>query len=110
MTESRSPRRQAWLWQIEASLYDFAYFLARLFPVDAVSDFGGWLFRTVGPLTSKHRIAETNLRVGVPGVTDEEIAALLRAQWEELGRWIAEFPILERVAADPDRVEIEGLE
>jgi KDO2-lipid IV(A) lauroyltransferase len=84
--------------------------LARLFPIDTVSDFGGWLFRTLGPLTSKHRIAETNLRIVFPKATDAEIADLLRAQWEELGRWIAEFPIADRIAADPDRVEVEHME
>ncbi|THD64683.1 lysophospholipid acyltransferase family protein [Phenylobacterium sp.] len=110
MTESRSPKRQAWLWQIEASLYDFAHFLARLFPIDAVSDFGGWLFRTIGPLTSKQRVAETNLRIVFPNATESEVAALLRAQWEELGRWIAEFPMADRIAADPDRVEVVGME
>jgi KDO2-lipid IV(A) lauroyltransferase len=110
MTESRSPNRQAWLWQIEASLYDFAHFLAHLFPIDAVSDFGGWLFRTLGPLTSKHRVAETNLRIVFPDATDAQIANLLRAQWEELGRWIAEFPIADRIAADPDRVEVVAME
>jgi KDO2-lipid IV(A) lauroyltransferase len=84
--------------------------LARLFPIDTVSDFGGWLFRTLGPLTSKHRIAETNLRIVFPKATDAEIADLLRVQWEELGRWIAEFPIADRIAADPDRVEVEHME
>jgi KDO2-lipid IV(A) lauroyltransferase len=84
--------------------------LASLFPVDAVSDFGGWLFRAVGPLTSKQAIAETNLRIVFPNATENEIARLLRAQWEELGRWVAEFPVLERIAADPSRVEVEGLE
>src|ERR1700761_364706 len=110
MTESPIPKRQDTLWRMEAWAYDFAYFLARLFPVDAVSDFGGWLFRAVGPLTSKQRIAETNLRIVFPQASDAEIAALLRAQWEELGRWIAEFPILERIANDPGRVEVEGME
>ncbi len=110
MTESPIPKRQDSLWRMEAWAYDFAYFLARLFPIDAVSDFGGWLFKTIGPLTSKQRIAETNLRIVFPEASDAEIAGLLRAQWEELGRWIAEFPVLERVAADPSRVEIEGLE
>jgi KDO2-lipid IV(A) lauroyltransferase len=41
-----------------------------------------------------------------PNATDLEIAALLRAQWEEFGRWIAEFPILDRIAADPGRIEV----
>ena len=81
-----------------------------MFPIDAVSDFGAWLVRSLGPLTSLRRIAETNLRLVFPNATDAEIARLLRAQWEELGRWIAEFPILDRIAAEPERIEVQGLE
>jgi Kdo2-lipid IVA lauroyltransferase/acyltransferase len=110
MTESRSSRRQALLWHIEAWLYDFARFLARLFPIDTVSDFGAWLVRRLGPLTSAHRVAETNLRIVFPSASDTEISGLLGAQWEEFGRWLAEFPILDRIAAEPERVEVEGLE
>ncbi|MBS0362560.1 MAG: lysophospholipid acyltransferase family protein [Proteobacteria bacterium] len=107
MTESRSPKRQELLWHIEAWAYDFAQFLARRFPIDTVSDFGAWVFRTFGPLTSKHAIAETNLRIVFPEAPDADIRALLRAQWEETGRWIAEFPILDRIAAEPGRVDVE---
>ncbi|MBS0332882.1 MAG: lipid A biosynthesis acyltransferase, partial [Proteobacteria bacterium] len=110
MTESRSSGTQALVWHIEAWAYDFAQFLARRFPIDAVSDFGAWVFRTFGPLTSKHAIAETNLRIVFPEASDAEIARLLRAQWEEAGRWIAEFPILDRIAAEPGRVIVEHLE
>lgn len=110
MTESLPSVRQNILWRFEAWAYDFAHLLARLFPVDAVSNFGAWLFRTLGPLTGANRTALTNLRIVFPTASDAEIAALLRAQWEETGRWFAEFPILDRVVADPDRVEIEGFE
>ena len=98
------------LWHIEAWLYDIAQFLARLFPVDAVSDFGARLFRVLGPLTSAHQVAETNLRIVFPNASDAGIQGLLRAQWEEFGRWCAEFSILDRIASDPSRVEVEGYE
>src|SRR6201996_6895017 len=107
MTESRSLRRQELLWHLEAWAYDFAQFLARRFPIDVVSDFGAWVFRTFGPLTSKHGIAETNLRIVFPEAPDADIQAMLRAQWEETGRWIAEFPILDRIAAEPGRIVVE---
>ena len=64
-----------------------------------------------GPLTSANRVArEINLRIAFPQADDAQIAALLAAQWRELGRWFAEFPILDRIIADPDRVEIVGAE
>ena len=110
MTESPIPKRQDRLWRMEAWAYDFAYFLAHLFPVDAVSDFGGWVGRTFGPLTKNHRVAETNLRIVFPEADHAEIERMLAAPWEEFGRWLAEFPILDRIVAQPDRVEVEGLE
>lgn len=110
MTESPISMRQNTLWRFEAWAYDFAQILARLFPIDAVSDFGAWLFRVVGPFTSKHRIAETNLRIVFPEASDAEIGRLLAAQWDQLGRWAAEFPILDRIVADPTRVEVVGAE
>jgi KDO2-lipid IV(A) lauroyltransferase len=110
MTESRIPMRQNILWQIEATVYDAAEFIARFLPVDAVSDFGGWLLRLLGPLTGKHRVARTNLRLVFPDAPDAEIARLLRAQWEETGRTFAELPILDRIIADPTRVEVVGAE
>lgn len=110
MTNPRSSRRQELLWRLEVLGYDAVAGLARVFPVDAVSDFGAWLFRKLGPLTSAHRVAERNLRIAFPQASDEEIAGLLDRQWGETGRWISEFPTLDRIVADPTRVEVVGAE
>ena len=110
MTESPVQMRQDTLWRFEAWAYDFAEFLARLFPIDAVSDFGAWVFRALGPLTSPNRVAETNLRIAFPQASDAEIAGLLAAQWDQLGRWATEFLILDKIIADPSRVEVVGAE
>jgi KDO2-lipid IV(A) lauroyltransferase len=110
MTDSPAGPRQLLLWRLEAAAFDSAQWLSRRFPVDAVSDFGAWLFRKLGPLTGAHRVAETNLRIVFPDASDAEIARLLDAQWAETGRWMFEFPILDRIADDPGRIEIEGRE
>src|SRR5579859_75033 len=110
MTDHRRQLRQDIVWRLEAGAYDVAAFLAGLFPVDAVSDVGGWLLKTFGPLTSKHHIAQTNLRIVFPTASDAEMAVMLRAQWEETGRTFAEFPIVDRIVDDPNRIEVEGAE
>ncbi len=110
MTDSSPSLQQRSLWRIEALAFDFARFLSRRFPIDTVSDFGAWLLRRLGPLTSPSRVAETNLRIAFPEASDAEIARLLDAQWVELGRWVAEFLVLDRIVAETDRIEIEGLE
>ncbi|WP_367118758.1 lysophospholipid acyltransferase family protein [Phenylobacterium sp.] len=93
---------------LEAALFDAVRAAARLFPIDSVSDSGAWLARKIGPLTRAHRVAETNIRLAFPRLSDAEVNDLLRAQWTELGRSLAEFVILDRVVADPSRLEIEG--
>ncbi len=78
--------------------------------VDAVSDFGAWLFRKLGPLTPAHRVAERNLRIVFPRADEADIARLLDAQWGHAGRWFMEFPILDRIVSDPERVEVVNAE
>lgn len=96
------------IWTLEAAVFDAALALARLFPVDSVSNFGGSLFSILGPLTSANRVAERNLRIAFPEARDAEINSLLRAQWIELGRSLAEFLVLDRIVADSSRVQVEG--
>lgn len=59
MAEKKPSLGQHIAWRLEAFAYDVAEALARAFPIDAVSDFGAWLFKRLGPLTSAHRVAET---------------------------------------------------
>jgi KDO2-lipid IV(A) lauroyltransferase len=108
MAQEKPSLGQDIVWRLEAFSYDLAAGLARLFPIDAVSDFGAWLFSRLGPLTSARRVAETNLRIAFPDASDAEIERLLAEQWRHLGRWFAEFPILDRIIADPSRVELVG--
>jgi KDO2-lipid IV(A) lauroyltransferase len=110
MAQPRPSLAQDIAWRLEALGFDLLTGLARALPIDLVSDFGAWLFQRLGPLTSAHRTAETNLRIAFPEASDAEIARLLRAQWDQAGRWAMEFPILDRIIADPSRVEVEGAE
>lgn len=61
-------------------------------------------------MTGAHRVAERNLRIAFPGAGDAEIKQLLKAQWTELGRSLAEFAIVDRIVADTGRLETDGLE
>ena len=103
-------RAQDLLWRLEALAFDLFTGVMRRLPVDVVSDFGAWLLGGVGPLTSANRTAKRNLRIAFPDAPDAEIARLLKAQWREAGRFFAEFPIVDRIAADPSRLEVVGRE
>jgi KDO2-lipid IV(A) lauroyltransferase len=106
MTQATPSLAQTIIWRLEALAYDAVTGLARLFPIDGVSDFGAWLFQRLGPLTSTHRIVETNLRIAFPQADDAEIERLLKESWAEAGRVALEFPILDKIIADPSRVEL----
>ncbi|WP_411289132.1 lysophospholipid acyltransferase family protein [Phenylobacterium sp.] len=110
MAQAKPSLAQDLVWRLEAFAYDVAAGLARIFPIDAVSDCGAWLFKRLGPLTSAHRVVERNLRIAFPDADDAEVARLLAAQWDQVGRWFAEFPILDRIVGDPSRVEVVGAE
>ncbi len=110
MAPAKTPLLQDLAWRLEALGFDLLTGLARAAPIDVVSDFGAWLFKRLGPLTSAHRVARTNIRIAFPNFSDAQVAALLKEQWAHAGRWAVEFPILDRIVADPARVEVVGAE
>lgn len=110
MADTRPSLAQNLAWRVEAFAYDLFTLFVRALPIDTASDVGAWLLRRLGPLTSSHRVARINLRIAFPQASDEEIGELLRQQWSQLGRWVMEFPILDKIIADPARVEVVGAE
>lgn len=98
--------------RLEALAYDLVTGLVRLLPFSAVSALGGFIVKRIGPLTSKQHIVETGLRTAFPEKTDREISDLIRAQWENIGRTFAEFPVTHRLRPfdKNSRIKIVGLE
>ena len=98
--------------RLEALAYDVVTGLMRLMPFGFVSALGAIIVKTIGPLTSKRHIAETGLRTAFPEKSDTEIKALMRAQWDNLGRTFAEFPLTHRLKPFEanSRIDIKGLE
>ena len=98
-------------WRLEALAYDVVGLILKLFPFRAISAFGGWLLRLIGPLTSKHKIAKTGLEIAFPDKSEAEITQILKEQWDNTGRTFAEFPITHRIKAfDDGRVTVKGLD
>lgn len=108
MAKSRSPLMQDILWRLEALGFDLFTVLARAAPIEAWSAFFGVLFRLLGPLTSAHRTALRNLRLAFPDRAEAEVAAIVGAQWQNFGRYIAEFPVLDRLTPASGRVDMTG--
>ncbi|MDP2205717.1 MAG: lauroyl acyltransferase [Alphaproteobacteria bacterium] len=110
-------RRRAplWLKTLRAMRYALEtlgvyiiYGFFSLLPVAAASNTGGWLLSRIGPHMGASRTALRHLARALPEKTPQEHDEILRGMWDNLGRVIAEYPHLRRIAAD--RVEIVGVE
>jgi len=99
-------------WRLEALAYDALSLLLSLIPFRILSRLGGEILKVIGPLTSKHHIARTNIRIAFPDIAEADINALLKAQWENTGRTFAEFPALHRLKAfdEKSRITVDGLD
>ena len=97
-------------WRIEALGYDVVAGLLRLLPVDAASAFGAAALRTLGPLTGADRTIRRNLELAFPEKDAAERDRIRIAHWEQFGRFVAEFPMLDRLTPASGRVEVVGAE
>jgi KDO2-lipid IV(A) lauroyltransferase len=67
-----------------------------------MADFAGRVMRSLGPLLKEHRIGRANLAAAFPEKSADEIEAILRGVWDNLGRVAAEFAHVDRLRlADP---------
>lgn len=103
--------------RIEAFGYDVLTGLLRLLPFRFVSWLGGAIIRLIGPMTSKHAIAKTNMRIAFPDVSNTQMKQYLRDQWDNTGRTFAEFALTDRIRAFDEvsprngtKVTVEGLD
>ncbi|HEY2659028.1 MAG TPA: lysophospholipid acyltransferase family protein [Caulobacteraceae bacterium] len=103
-----APLGQKLAWRLEALGYDLVSGLLRLLPVDAASAFGGWLLQALGPLTSVHKTVERNLRLAFPHMDKAERDRIAHAQWGSVGRYFAEFTMMDRLTPATGRVEVVG--
>ena len=110
MGRRRTPWVQQLIWRLEAFAFDAFTVLARALPMDAVSWTFGRIALAVGPLTRAHRTALTGLKIAFPEKSDAERQGLALAQWENFGRYIGEFPLVDRITPERGRVEIDGFE
>lgn len=97
-------------WRAEAVGYDVLSFLLRIIPVDWASGLGGSVLQALGPLSSKHRVVMRNLELAFPEKSLQERNAIARQAWNNLGRMVAEFPLMDRLTVETGRLEIRGLE
>ncbi len=99
-------------WRVEVLAYDFLRLILSPLSFDQISAMGGKLVEWIGPLTSKKHIARKGLETAFPDKSKSEIDALIKAQWNNVGRTFAEFPFLHKLDASGEsaRIKIIGKE
>lgn len=82
-----------------------------LLPLDWASNLGGWLTRQIGTRLAVSRRALKHLRIAFPDMPEAEARRIIAGMWDNLGRLIAEYPHLGRIAEPTSgRLEVVGAE
>ncbi len=94
---------------IEALALRAAFALLGWLPVDAASNLGGWLGRSIGPRLPVSARARRNLRLVFPEKSAAEVERIVAGMWDNLGRVAAEYPHIGEIAA-PESGRIEWVD
>lgn len=96
------------LWRLDYGMLWTLEKVLQLLPVDLSSRLGARIGGLAGPLMrSKNKMFRDNYAVAFPALSDSELDALVHAAWRNAGRVLGEYPHLNRMLADPDRLQIE---
>ena len=90
-----------------AALRGFAVAM-RALPLEFGSCFCGWLWGAFAPHLSRQRRADRHLAAMMPELSAAERQRILLAMWRNLGQTFAEALQLDRIAAEPDRIELDA--
>lgn len=106
------------LRHVEYWLVAYATFLilrlVGLLPSRAAINFMDRAARRIGPLTGRHKVALTNLRLAFPDKPETELQSIATGMWGNMARLAAEYVFLEKIldydpeSAKPGLVEVEG--
>lgn len=90
-------------YAIEALLLHTLMLIFRIMPVDMASGCGGFIGRMIGPRLAASRKALKNIKRALPDLNEDQQSQTIRDMWDNLGRVMAEYPHLEKIARE--RVE-----
>jgi len=79
--------------------------IVRAVPIDTGQRISAWFWRHLAPRTRRHARALTNLAIAFPEKSETEREAIARESWANLGRVMAETMQIDRIIADPSRLQ-----
>lgn len=92
--------------RVNYGLFCFALGLFRVLPLDWAVNLCALVWRIIGPRSRRHARALTNLELAFPDMTEVERERIALAMWDNMGRVVAETMLLNRILAQPERMEI----
>jgi len=99
---------QRFLWRVDYLLVSLVAWLARRLSIDTASRFGSRIGSWIGPkMKSKTAIYRANLALAFPELDAGELDTLVAEAWGQAGRVLGEYPHLETILKDDDRLQIE---
>jgi Kdo2-lipid IVA lauroyltransferase/acyltransferase len=93
-------------YRIEYAAFRLIVALVRAAPMDVSAAVSGKIWRLIAPYDRRHQRALANLAIAFPDMPAPQREAIARAMWENLGRVMAETMQIDRILADPQRIEI----
>lgn len=100
-----SPALHIRYW-LEYALLRLIIGMIRIMPLDTAVKFSAFWWRKLAARGRRHKRALDNLKIAYPEKTEEEREAIAIAMWENLGRVMAETMQMDRLLAQPERIEI----
>ena len=95
------------LWRLDVVVVSLITRLARLLPIDMASRFGDSVGSWIGPkLKKKTAIFRANMVIAFPELNNAEIDELVIRAWGRSGRVLAEYPHLDTILKEDDRLII----
>ncbi|WP_417434302.1 lipid A biosynthesis lauroyl acyltransferase [Hoeflea sp.] len=105
--------RRARDWMIATAIFSLLRLIS-LFPPDAAINFVDAMARRIGPLTSRHKLAMTNLARAFPEMSEAEREKIALDMWGNMSRLAAEYVFLDQLfdydpeASEHGRIEVGG--
>lgn len=84
-------------YALEAALVAVLLAFFKILPPHVASNIGGAIGRTIGPKLAANRRAIKHIQASLPQADPKQV---IKGMWDNLGRVFAEYPHLERIAAE----------
>lgn len=111
-TRTQRAIRHVIIHPLQGAAILLAFAFCRLAPITWGSAFGSFMFRLIGPRLRGQRVAERNLKMAFPDLTEHQIDAMIKKVWDNLGRGAGEWASVDLIdtTGSNSRVTIEGEE